>query len=243
MGDERTAVPSTAFRPKIDPIRRVTAVRPPEFAPRLAYAALLLAADRVVLADTFAFSRQSGQNRARVRSSQGPQWLTVPRRHGGLGVALTDVEIVEDGWRGRHRKALRAAYGMAPFYEHVAPTWDAVLDTPGPLADLAVASVEWAARWLDAPAQIVRASSLPDAPGALPDVVGAVGAETLLTLPESADRDREQVDVPVRVLAFEEARRRQAFPGFVPGLSVLDLVMNYGPASADVLRRGIVGVR
>ena len=223
-------------------IRPVTAIRPPEFAPRLAYAALLLRADRLVLADTFPFSRQGGHNRARIRTAQGAQWLSVPRRHAGLGQPLTRVEVVEDGWRERHRKTVRAAYGMAPYFEHVAPSWDAVLDTPGSLADLAAASIAWAARWLEASADLVRASALPGAPAALADVVEAVGAEALLTLPESAERDRQSVGVPVRVLHVEEAERRQAFPGFVAGLSVLDLVMNYGPASGDVLRRSVQGV-
>ncbi|WP_420454745.1 WbqC family protein [Rubrivirga sp.] len=217
----------------------MTAVRPPEFAPRLEYAALLLAADRLVLADTFPFSRQGGHNRTRIRTAHGPQWLTVPRRHGGLGIPLTEVEVVDDGWRRRHRAALAAAYGLAPFYEHVAPEWDAVLATPGSLADLAVASVRFVARWLRSAAEVVRASALPGAPATLADVAEAAAVEALLTLPESAERDVASVGVPVRVLRFEEVERRQSHPGFLPGLGVLDLLMTHGPASADVLREGI----
>ena len=71
----------------------MTAIRPPEFAPRLDYVALLLAAERLVLADTFPFSRQGGHNRARIRTAQGAQWLTVPRRHAGLGQPLAEVEV------------------------------------------------------------------------------------------------------------------------------------------------------
>ena len=218
----------------------MTAVRPPELAPRLEYAALLLVADRVVLADTFPLSRQSGHGRMRVRTSQGPQWLSVPRRHGGRAQRLDRVETLDDGWRRRHRAALRAAYGGAPFYEHVAPGWSAVLDTPGALADLTVASVRWAAGWLGAGAEIVRASSLPGAPATLAEVAGASGVRTLVTLPESAARDAEALPgVAVRTLGYREPERRQAFPGFVSGLSVLDVVMNYGPASGDVVRAGI----
>lgn len=220
----------------------MTAVRPPEFFPRLPYAALLLAADRLVLADTFPFSRQSGQNRARIRTSQGARWMTVPRRHGGVRQSISDVEVVDDGWRRRHLATLRAAYGMAPFYDHVAPELVYLLGPPyTSLADLTVATVEWTARWLEAPAEIVRASALPKSPDTLSAVFGV--ADTLLTLPESADGDCQQLPgVPVRVLRFDETERRQAFPGFEPALSVLDLVFNYGPASADVLREGIARV-
>ena len=64
----------------------------------------------------------------------------------------------------------------------------------------------------------------------------------MLTLPESARRDAEAVGVPVRVLRFEEVERRQVGEGFVPGLGVLDLLMNHGPAAADVLRASLEGV-
>ncbi len=215
----------------------MTAVRPPEFFPRLPVAALLLAADRFVLADTFPFSRQSAQNRARIRTDQGARWLTIPRRHAGLGQPLAEVEVVDDGWRRRHLATLRAAYGMAPFYDHVAPELADLLGRPyASLADLAAATVAWTVRWLEAPAEVVRASTLPGTPDTLATVLGE--ADPLLTLPESARSDRAQVAGPVRVLRFAEPERRQAFPDFVPGLSVLDLVFNYGPASADVLRAG-----
>ena len=216
------------------------AIRPPEFAPRLAYAALLLAADRLVLADTFPFSRQAGHNRTRIRTPQGPMWLSIPRVHAGRALPLAAVEVVEDGWRERHRKTLRAAYGMAPFFEHVAPEWDAVLATDGSLADLAVASLRLTKRWLGSESALVRASELPGAPATLAAVAEAAGVETLLTLPESAGRDRAALPhAEVRVLSFSESARRQQGDGFVPGLGVLDLLMNHGPAAADVLREGI----
>ena len=212
----------------------MTAVRPPELAPRLPYAALLLAADRLVLADTFAFSRQSGHSRMRIATAQGTAWLSVPRHHGGLGVPLDRVEIAGDAWRVRHRRAVQAAYGRAPFYEHVAPEWDAVLDTPGSLADLTAASVRWAARWLRAPAEVVRASALPGAPARLGAVLDGVRPGALLTLPESAARDA----------AAMAERGGDTFVlrlggGLDPALSVLDLVMAHGLGAADVLRAAL----
>lgn len=215
----------------------MTAVRPPEYFPRLPYAALLLAADRVVLADTFPFSRQSGHNRARVRTAGGAAWITVPRQHGGLAQPLTQVAPVDDGWRRRHLATLRAAYGMAPYYDHVAPELADLLGAPhASLGALAAETVAWAARWLGSAATLVRASALPGAPDTLA-ALDAGGA--LLTLPESADRDRQRWAGPVHVLRYAEGPRRQVFPGFEPDLSVLDLVFNYGPAAGDVLREGL----
>jgi len=220
----------------------MTAIRPPEYLPRLPYAALLLAADRVVLADTFQFSRQGHQNRARIRTSQGAMWLSVPRTHAGRPLQIREMPVPDDGWRARHARGLEAAYRMAPYYEHYAPSLVELWAAPAPsMADLTVRSVRWIARQLDASCEIRLASNLPraelaGAPVGLADVWETAGAGPLLTLSESADRDRQLVNADVRVLELAEAERRQAFPGFEPGLSTLDLLMNYGPESAAMLR-------
>lgn len=218
----------------------LVAVRPPEYFPRLEVAALLLAADRFVVADTFPFSRQGAHNRTRLRTSQGLQWMTVPRRHAGRPLALTETDVVDDGWRRRHLAAVRAAYGMAAFFDHVMPGVRDLLGAEyASLGALTVATVGWAARWLEAPAEIVRASDLPGGPDRLGAVWEVAGGDALLTLDESLDADRRSLpDTEVHVLHLDEAPRRQAHAGFVPGAGVLDLVMNYGPASADVLRAG-----
>lgn len=212
------------------------AIRAPEYLPRLPSAALLLAADRIVLADTFRFSRQGHQNRARIRTSQGAMWLSVPRTHAGRPLQIREMPVPDDGWRVRHTRGLEAAYGMAPFYAHYRPgLLDLWAAAPASLGDLTIRSVRWAARQLGADCEVVVASELPGAPVTLADIWASTGGTVLLTLPESADRDR-QLDVEVRVLELAETERRQAFPGFEPGLSVLDLLMNYGPESVGMLR-------
>lgn len=216
------------------------AVRPPEYFPRLEVAALLVVADRVVLADTFAFSRQAAHNRMRIVTSQGLQWLTVPRRSGPVGLPMREVGVVDDGWARRHRQAIRTAYGMAPYYEHYADDVAALLtreyDSVGALA---VATTRWTAATLGASAPVV-ASELDGAPSTLAEVWAAAGGQTLLTLPESAVRDASRLaSAGGRVMPLTldaAATYRQPFPGFVAGASSLDLLMNLGPDAARWLR-------
>ena len=227
---------------------RLTAIRPPEYLARLPVAALLLAADRFVVVDTFGFSRQSAHNRARIQTAAGPRWLSVPRRHTssrhsdaapGARVAIGALGVVDDGWRRRHVHAVRAAYGMAPYYDHYAPDLAALLaEAPPTLGALTVAAMRWAARRLDAACEIIVASELSAAPATLPAVWDAVGGDVLLALPESAGRDAAALPgVDVRELRFQEAPRRQVFKPFAPGCCLLDLLMNYGPRAADLLRQ------
>ncbi|NNF57870.1 MAG: hypothetical protein HKN04_06480 [Rhodothermaceae bacterium] len=229
----------------------MTAIRPPEYFPRLDYAALLLAADRFVLADTFPFSRQGHQNRMRIRTpdGQGWQWLTVPRVHAQDRRRLDTVPLDDaTPWVRRHRRALHVNYSMTPFYDHYRDSVDALLKREwASLGDLACATVAWAHEHLGGEGTVVQASQLPGAPDDLVRVWTALDdADALGTLPESAETDATQLiphGATVQVLRFDEHERRQNFPGFVGGVSVLDLLFNYGPAAADLLREGVTGWR
>ncbi|MDX1439744.1 MAG: WbqC family protein [Rubricoccaceae bacterium] len=214
----------------------MVAIRPPEYFPRLEYCALMLAAERFVVADTFPFSRQSWHNRTKLRTADevGWQWLTIPRRHGGVGIALNELEIAnERQWARTHRRALEVNYRMAPFYEHFADELFALLRQPWQyLGQLTVATVRWAHDKIGAPSELIVLSDLGSNLNTLQKAWTAVGnSGELITLPESAEGDAQQLsDVGVQTFEFEEHPGAQTFPGFVPGLSMLDMLFNHGSA-------------
>lgn len=211
------------------------AVRPPAYFPPLAVLALAFRADAFVVGDTFAYSRQSGTNRTRIRSTAGAMWLTVPV---GTAHGRRVDEIALDRWpeAARHaKKALRFGYGKTPFYEHYVGDLHALLDRPyATIADLAFATTAWLFErfGLDAPR---RASNLTNTPGDLAAVVEALRPAALLTLPEAFAHDRAAVPVPVEALEWVEPTYRQPFPGFVPGLSALDALLMRGPHARALL--------
>ena len=219
------------------------AVRPPDYFPPVAHAALLASAERVVLADTFAFSRQAAHNRARILTSQGPQWVTVPRGHAPVGTPTNCVGITPDGWARRHLGALRSAYGMAPFAEHLLPEIKALLAGPhASLGALAAATTAWSLGRLGVTGPVDLASAMPGAPATLAGVWAAAGRPDVLTLPATLARDRAALaplGATVRVLDYAEPPRRQVWPqpdgALVPGLSVLDVLMTYGPDARAAL--------
>ncbi|MEM8600246.1 MAG: WbqC family protein [Bacteroidota bacterium] len=231
----------------------MTAIRPPEFFPSLPVAALLLTAERFVVADTFAYSRQSYQNRTRIRTSAGTgrdaMWLTVPVRKGQPGRPIRSVPLADPtgAWRRAHLRTLAACYNNAPYFAHYAPQlehlFDAVFadnEVPPTLGTLTVAAMRWAHRVLASDAELVVASEQPRKPATLAEVWRDAGVEPILTLPDAAAVEQAQLpDVAQTVATFEEAARRQVFEGFVPGCGLLDLVFNYGPAARLVVREGM----
>lgn len=196
----------------------------------------MLAAERFVVADAFPFSRQSWHNRTKIRTAdeKGWQWLTIPRRHGGKDRSLNAMEV-EDAtpWARTHLRALQVNYSMAPFFDHHVGEIDALLSETYPsLGALTTATTKWVHEKIGGPSELVIASELPGSPGALEEVWEELGSfDSLLSLSESTERDAANLpDVTVETLHFAEQPYTQNFPGFVPGLSVLDMLFNNGGA-------------
>ena len=68
----------------------------PDYFPSVSFAALILASDTLVLADTWQYVRQSNQNRARIRNPDGVQWMTVPLERGAFGRAVSEIRMTSE---------------------------------------------------------------------------------------------------------------------------------------------------
>ena len=71
----------------------------------------------------------------------------------------------------------------------------------------------------------------------LKDLLDRVGPAPLLVPAASAPYDAQVVS-PLQVLHFEPSRYRQAFDGFEPGMTALDVLFNYGPEAASIIKEG-----
>ncbi len=229
--------PPTPIALPPDPL---AAVRPPEYWPGCAYMALAAAADVFVLADTFRYSRQSRQNRARIRTPQGWMWLSVPLEAPRQGRAQREVRPCGAApWARTHARALQFNYGRTPYYEHYREAVEAVLFARHEsLAALNAATVATLCALGGLGARVVAASALPGAPGDLPGVLSALGARRLLAPPPQLALDGPHAGAAYP-FAFAHPAYPQAFPGFEPGLSFLDLLFSYGPHARDLLRAGV----
>lgn len=215
-------------------------IRPPEYWPRLSYLAHLIAADRFVIADTFQYSRQSFQNRAKLRTPQGRQWISIPLMGGQHGRPIREVEIENRTiWQRSHWRAFEFNYRSTPFFEYYEPSLRPLYEGPfSHLADLTVATVELLCRLFQIDTPVAKASELSGQPVGPGGVLTCYPGERLLTHEEAHVHDLA-VDPEALTFRFVEPVYRQNFEGFEPGLSALDLLFNYGPDAAQILRASI----
>lgn len=231
----------------MSPSLQTVVILQPGYLPWLGFFDQMARADVFVYYDDVQYDKHGWRNRNRIKTHRGPVWLTVPVRHRGLGLPrILDVEI--DGrtsWARKHVTSLRQAYARAPFVDQCLPPIAALLLRPWRrLVDLDIELANLLATMFGLTPRVVRASTLG---------VGGERSERLLRICQhfgassylSGDAARAYLDVPlferhgVRVewQEFQHPSYAQQHGTFVPYLSAVDLLMNYGPASRRVLQR------
>ena len=221
------------------------AAHQPQYLPWLGFFDKLDRADLFVLLDTVQFRKNEWQNRNRIRTATGWQWLTVPVRH-RFPMTLSEVRIATGvPWRRKHREALRIQYARAEHAAEVLPELERLLDEQTDrLADLNTRTVSLLARLLGVRTPTVLASGiegLPEGPDArLIALCHRFGASAYLA--GSGGRnymDHEawrRAGIRVEEQAFRHPVYGQCHPGFEPNLSAVDLLMNRGPGSIRLAR-------
>ena len=105
------------------------------YVPWKGYFDLIDRVDEFVLLDDAQFTKRDWRNRNRIKTAQGPQWLTVPVQVKGRYHQRIDETLVsEPGWAERHWKTLHHAYAAAPAFDAhrdaVEAAYAAVADEP-----------------------------------------------------------------------------------------------------------------
>ena len=183
--------------------------------------------DGVLMEQHEHFLKQTYRNRCVIATTQGVQTLTVPvEAPVGEGVALSkteikDVRISNHGkWRTEHWNALQSAYGESPFFEFyeddIRPFFENRWEF---LLDFNMAITEKMCELLDIHPHIELTSSYQNS---LP--IGEGWGETdfrTIIHPKHPQEDSDFSPKPYYQVYKERF-------GFLPNLSILDLLFNMG---------------
>ena len=226
---------------------RTAVVLQPGYLPWLGFFDQLREADVFIYYDDVQYDKHGWRNRNRVKGPDGPVWLTVPvRTHGRGRPRVCEVEIDGARWARQHVGTLRHCYARAAHARPYLDELEELLMRPWRLlAELDVAAVALACRWLGLEREMVRASALGvegERSERLVALCGRVGAARYFS--GAAARDYLDLGAFARAgvaVEFQEYRHPvypQLFGAFVPYLSVVDLVLNAGSSSRSVLGIG-----
>ena len=188
----------------------------------------LYAADRFVIDDVSPFVKQTYRSRAAIASESGAQQLTIPVVHDGGRVAMRDVRISEHGnWRHQHWNAIVSAYRKSPFFEYYADDFAHFYEEKdGFLMDfnLRLHGVVSELLGLERGVEFLSARDVDAA--AVSDLRNIAEPKVLASMHGVGELPYYQVF----------AQRN----GFIPSLSIVDLLFNTGPEGLLLLRDSAV---
>jgi hypothetical protein len=223
----------------------------PTFLPWLGWFDIVDQSEVAILLDDVAFSKQSWQQRNRIRTAQGLEILSVPVKSAGrLGQLILDVQIANPDFHTRVLSKISLAYRRSPFFETYFTCLGERLDSAsrsGLLAEVNIALIEFLCESLGISTPLVRSSAL-GVPGTRGDKVAALcqavqateylspaGSEDYLRADRSAFDDR---GISIGLQVYVHPVYGQVFTPFAPYASTLDLLFNEGPRSLHIIREG-----
>lgn len=227
------------------------AILQPTFLPWAGWFDVADQADLLIVLDDVALSKQSWQQRNRIRTPEGLSYLTVPVRTAGrLGQRILDTELANTLFVEKAIKTIAANYARAEYFDRYFAEFSDVFRasaSTGALAELNGGLIDWLSQKLGITTPRIRSSTMAvegtrgELVAKLCEYAGALrylspaGAEEYL-LEDRAEFDKRSIRVVLHV--YEHPVYRQCFQPFTPFASVLDLLMNEGDAAGEILRSG-----
>ena len=202
-----------------------------------------MSADIFVYLDTVQFSKNGVQNRNQIKTSQGPQWLTVAVKH-ELGRSIRDTPLADADPTVKHWKTLQANYARTPGFQRWKDELHGLLyQEYRTLDEVAIASTEWMIDKLGLNNKRLRASELLGTHGRASELVAsiceALKGDRYLTGTGALDYlqadDFKRIDCEVLVQRWTPFSYQQPHGEFAPDLSTLDLLLNEPDKAAELI--------
>jgi hypothetical protein len=226
----------------------------PSYIPWRGYFDQIDRADLFVYYDDVQYDKRGWRNRNRIKTPQGPRWLTVPVNSHGAQTEKTpicDIRIAWDRpWNEEHWQTIRMAYQRAPFFAAYAPLIEEFYRRKDErLVDLTIELTTALARAIGIEhTRFLRASDL-HVQGAKTDrllnVLKQVGATSYLSGPSAQDYIESEkfqaAGIELEFIEYHYPDYEQLYPPYEPQVSILDLIFMLGPQSLEhirALRRG-----
>ncbi len=224
---------------------RVAVVLQPSYLPWLGYFAQFYRCDVFVVYDNVQFDKHGWRNRNRIKTAQGPQWLTVPVLTHGQNQPTNRQVLIDNKqpWRKKHLASLRQNYARAPYFkdyiaifdELYSRDWDSLFELNMASFAALIGALGLAREFRYASEfgvdgdPIERLIGLCQAVGATHFFEGAAGADYI------DDTRFAAAGVTIEYQNYQHPVYAQLHGDFVPYLSVIDLLFNCGPRSLEIL--------
>jgi hypothetical protein len=196
------------------------------YLPNIQYLSKIVSYSNVYIEQYETYSRQSYRNRTHIYSANGIQALQIPiAKISGKNTPLKDIKISYDtNWQKNHLKSIESAYRSTPFYEYYI---DDIIcfykEKSKYLLDYNIKILETILSILDIDKNIKLSEDFVLKPENTDDFRNSIHPKPKYNSEDNSFR-------PIQYIQGFEQRH-----GFVPNLSVLDLIFNTGTEAESII--------
>jgi len=225
----------------------IVAIHQPQYLPWLGYFDKIRRCDAFVFLDNVQFKKNEWQNRNKIKTSQRPQWLSVPVLH-RFGQKIFEVKINNTvAWGKKHLQALITNYSKARYFnEHLEFFEKTYSQDWHYLVDLNIHTIHYLVKALGIlEKKFARASEFKlreENTERLVDLCKLLGGDIYLSGKDGPKylnlKEFEKEGIQVIFQDYRHPIYPQLYGDFEPCLSVIDLLFNCGPESLSILKKG-----
>jgi hypothetical protein len=191
------------------------------YLPTVEYFSLIAKAGEVIVEREENYLKQTYRNRCYILSAHGPQLLSVPVYLGSLHkTPVKDIRIdYSKRWQQVHLRAITASYKSSPYFDYYFEDIERVISQDSKFL------LELNMKLTESVLEILKINK-------------PVSYTTVFEPVEDSENDFRYKIKPKAESCFTEKEYIQVFnngTGFVPRLSILDLIFNIGPDAVSFL--------
>jgi hypothetical protein len=214
----------------------------PSYIPWRGYFHQIQRADVFVFYDDVQYDRGGWRNRNRVKTHNGPVWLTIPVEKKGSVETRAGIDTIRIDWKRpwtkSHWTTIKQSYQKAPFFNEYRELLENIYGRqPELLADFTIETTIEIARLLGLGDKRFLRSSQLNADGVktgrLLSILQQVGATHYISGPSARAYLEEDklatAGISLEYMQYEYEPYRQLYPPFDPQVSIIDLLMMAGP--------------
>ncbi len=206
--------------------------------------------DEFVILDDVQYTRRDWRNRNRIKTPQGPKWLTIPvETRGKYSQLIRETRITDSDWADNHWRQIRQCYGQSLFFETFRKEIEDCYRRAGELdllSDVNVLFINTIRDLIGISAVVTCSTDYPSdnsKSDKIFDICVQAGATNYLSGPAAKDylltSDFMSAGIQVEWMDYSGyAEYRQRFEGFEHAVSILDLLFNTGPDAEKYWRTG-----
>ncbi len=230
---------------------KTAAIMQPTYLSWIGYIDLIDMVDIFVFLDDVQFEKQSWQQRNRIRTPNGLEWITVPVRiKGRFGQLINEVSIDPVKFPLKHFKQLKQNYSRASFFKNYFDDFKNIVIEACQSQHLCNLNIEVIKRIcsnLGITTEFVRSSEIGvegKKSERLVNLLKALEISTYISPQGSYGYIKEEYNwfkenrIAVNFTSYDHPEYRQVYSPFMPYTSIVDLLFNEGDASLNIIRSG-----